>query len=84
VHRRRYCLCRRSFWNGSHVYSLVLTDIASGWTEAGALVVREQTLIAVKADEIRARLPFAMLGAVRQNAADEKRREEAQRRIQLI
>lgn len=24
---------------GSHVHSLVLTDIASGWTEAGALVV---------------------------------------------
>ena len=36
---------------GSHVHSLVLTDIASGWTEAAALVVREQTLITVKADE---------------------------------
>jgi len=47
---------------GSHVHSLVLTDIASGWTEASALVVREQTLITVKADEVRARLPFAMLG----------------------
>jgi len=47
---------------GSHVHSLVLTDIASGWTEAIALVVREQTLITVKADEVRARLPFAMLG----------------------
>ena len=30
---------------GSHVHSLVMTDIASGWTEAYALVVREQTLI---------------------------------------
>ncbi|HYI92702.1 MAG TPA: hypothetical protein VEX68_04100 [Bryobacteraceae bacterium] len=39
-----------------------MTDIASGWTEAAALVVREQTLITVKADEVRARLPFAMLG----------------------
>ena len=47
---------------GSHVHSLVLTDISSGWTEACALVVREQTLITVKADEVRARLPFAMLG----------------------
>ncbi len=47
---------------GSHVHSLVLTDIASGWTEAGRLVVREQTPIIVKADEIRNRLPFAMLG----------------------
>ena len=26
---------------GSHVHSLVLTDIASGWTEAAALIVRE-------------------------------------------
>jgi hypothetical protein len=29
---------------GSYVHSLVLTDIASGWTEAIAMVVREQTL----------------------------------------
>jgi hypothetical protein len=47
---------------GSHVHSLVLTDIASGWTEASALVVREQTLIAAKTDEVRARLPISMLG----------------------
>jgi hypothetical protein len=47
---------------GSHVHSLVLTDIASGWTEACALVVREQTLIKIQVDEVRARLPFAMLG----------------------
>ena len=47
---------------GSHVHSLVLTDIASGWTEACALVVREQTLITVKAGEVRTRLPFPMLG----------------------
>jgi hypothetical protein len=47
---------------GSHVHSLVLTDIASGWTEARALVVREQTLITIKADDVRALLPFGMLG----------------------
>ena len=47
---------------GSHVHSLVLTDIASGWTEARALVVREQSLITVKTDDVRARLPFTMLG----------------------
>src|SRR5215470_7034507 len=47
---------------GSHVHSLVLTDIASGWTEVCALVVREQTLITFKVDEVRARLPFAILG----------------------
>ena len=47
---------------GSHVHSLVLTDIASGWTEAAALIVREQTLITVTLDEIQSRLPFSILG----------------------
>jgi hypothetical protein len=47
---------------GNHVHSLVLTDIASGWTEAAALIVREQTLITVTLDEIQFRLPFKMLG----------------------
>jgi hypothetical protein len=47
---------------GSHAHSLVLTDIASGWTEAAAMVVREQTLITVTVEEIRVKLSFAMLG----------------------
>jgi hypothetical protein len=53
--------CGRSV-AGSHVHSLVLTDIASGWTEAAALVVREQTLITVTVGEIRGKLPFPLLG----------------------
>ena len=47
---------------GSHAHSLVLTDIASGWTEAAAMVVREQTLITVTVEEVRGKLPFPMLG----------------------
>jgi hypothetical protein len=47
---------------GSHAHSLVVTDIASGWTEAAAMVVREQTLITVTVEEIRVKLPFRMLG----------------------
>jgi hypothetical protein len=47
---------------GSHVHSLVLTDIASGWTEACALIVREQTPITVRVEEVRARLPVQMRG----------------------
>jgi hypothetical protein len=47
---------------GSHVHSLVLTDIASGWTEAAAMVVREQTLVTLTVEEVRVRLPFPMLG----------------------
>ena len=47
---------------GSHVHSLVMTDIASGWTEAAAMVVREQTLVTLTVEEIRGKLPFPMLG----------------------
>ncbi len=47
---------------GSHAHSLVLTDIASGWTEAAAMVVREQLLITLTVEEIRAKLPFTILG----------------------
>ena len=47
---------------GSHAHSLVLTDIASGWTETAAMVVRQQLLIILTVEEIRAKLPFAILG----------------------
>ncbi|HSU33682.1 MAG TPA: transposase family protein [Bryobacteraceae bacterium] len=47
---------------GSHVHSLVLTDIASGWTEAASMVVREQTLVTLTVEEVRVRLPFPLLG----------------------
>jgi len=47
---------------GSHVHSLVLTDIASGWTEAAAMIVREQTLVTLTVEEIRLKLPFLMRG----------------------
>lgn len=62
-----YCLTsyagrKRARPPGSHAHSLVLTDIASGWTEAAAIVVREQTLITVTVEEVRVKLPFPMLG----------------------
>lgn len=47
---------------GSYVHSLVLTDIASGWTEAMAMVVREQTLVTESVSEIRVKVPFAVRG----------------------
>ena len=53
--------CGRSV-AGNHVHGLVLTDIASGWTEAAAMVVREQTLVTLTVDEIRRKLPFSILG----------------------
>jgi hypothetical protein len=45
---------------GSYVNSLVLTDIASGWTEAAPLVVRESGLVVGTLDRIRQGLPFAL------------------------
>jgi hypothetical protein len=45
---------------GSYVHSLVLTDIASGWTEAAPIVVREGTLVVETLDRIRAGLPFGL------------------------
>jgi len=47
---------------GSYVHSLVLTDIASGWTEAVAMVVREQTLITESVTDVRRKLPFTVRG----------------------
>jgi hypothetical protein len=45
---------------GSYINSLVLTDVASGWTEAAALVVRESTLVVETLERIRLGLPFAL------------------------
>jgi hypothetical protein len=45
---------------GSYVHSLVATDIASGWTEAAPIVVRESTLVVETLERIRLGLPFAL------------------------
>ena len=47
---------------GSFVQTLVVTDIASGWTELAPLLVREQTLLVDVLREIRRQLPFPLLG----------------------
>jgi hypothetical protein len=40
----------------------VLTDIASGWTEAIAMVVREQTLVTESVSDVRMKLPVTVRG----------------------
>jgi hypothetical protein len=45
---------------GSYVNSLVLTDIATGWTEAAPIVVREGSLVVETVERIRTGLPFAL------------------------
>lgn len=47
---------------GSFVHTLVLTDIATGWTECAPLLVREQKLLSTVLTELRKQLPFALLG----------------------
>ena len=46
--------------NGAFVQTLVVTDIASGWTELAPLLVRGQTLLIDVLGEIRRRLPFPL------------------------
>ncbi len=46
---------------GSYIHSLVLTDIASGWTEAAPIVVREGSLVVETLERIRVSLPFPLI-----------------------
>lgn len=48
--------------DGNFVHSLVLTDIASGWTECIAMPVRNQSLVVAGFAKVASELPFAMLG----------------------
>jgi hypothetical protein len=45
---------------GREVQTLVLTDIATGWTEFAPLLVREQRLLTEVPSEIRKLLPFPL------------------------
>jgi len=47
---------------GTFVHSLVLTDVASGWTECVALPAREQILVIEGFAQVRAVLPFPVRG----------------------
>jgi hypothetical protein len=47
---------------GSSASTLVLTDIASGWTECIALLMREGSLIVDAIDRLRVTLPFTLHG----------------------
>ena len=48
--------------SGSFVQTLVLTNIATGWTECAPLLVREQGLLVEVLTELRKLLPFPVLG----------------------
>ena len=47
---------------GSVVHTLVLTDIATGWTECIPLIVRDQELIVEALEQVQKTLPFPLRG----------------------
>jgi hypothetical protein len=55
---------------GSYLNTLVLTDIASGWIECAALLVREQTLVVHALEKITERLPILLRGLDTDNGTE--------------
>jgi hypothetical protein len=47
---------------GNVVHTLVLTDVATGWTECVPLIARDQALIVEALEQIRKTLPFPLRG----------------------
>ena len=55
---------------GSFVNTLVLTDIASGWTECVPLIVREATLVVEAIERLRPMMPFPLLAVDTDNGSE--------------
>ena len=55
---------------GSFVWTLVLTDISSGWTECVPLLVREARLVVDALDQLRGALPFPLRGIDTDNGSE--------------
>ena len=55
---------------GSFASTLVLTDIASGWIECVALLVRESSLIVDALERLRVTLPFPLRGIDTDNGSE--------------
>lgn len=56
--------------SGSFAHTLTITDIASGWTECVALVVRDGALIAEALSKLRMALPFPLRGFDTDNGSE--------------
>jgi hypothetical protein len=55
---------------GSFVHTLTLTDVASGWTECVALVVRDGALVVAALEQLRTRMPFPLRGFDTDNGSE--------------
>jgi hypothetical protein len=56
--------------SGSFVHTLTLTDVASGWTECVALVVRGASLVVEAITRLQATLPFRLRGIDTDNGTE--------------
>jgi hypothetical protein len=56
--------------DGSFVHTLVLTDVASTWTECVPLVVRESALVIEAVDRLRESMPFPLLSFDTDNGSE--------------
>ena len=55
---------------GSYTSTLALTDVASGWTECIALLVRESSLVVDAVDRLRTSMPFPLRGIDTDNGSE--------------
>jgi len=55
---------------GSFAHTLVLTDIATGWTECVALLVREASLVVDALERLREAMPFPLRGVDTDNGSE--------------
>ncbi len=56
--------------SGSFVWTLVLTDVASGWTDCAPLLVREARLVVEALGQLRSALPFPLRGIDTDNGSE--------------
>jgi len=59
-----------NYVGGSFLYTLVLTDVATGWTEFEALLFRGQETVLQAIQRIQARVPFDLLGLDTDNGSE--------------
>ena len=59
-----------NYAGGSFLHTLVLTDVATGWTEFEALLFRGQEMVIQAIRRIRADIPFSLLGLDTDNGSE--------------
>jgi hypothetical protein len=55
---------------GEFAFTLDMTDIATGWTECGAVANKGQRAVLAMIEEVRARFPFPLLGIDSDNGSE--------------